>query len=118
MGTRATTRIPTTPNPTPAPTDMNSEKDRSIKSLSASWPVYLVLEVVMGILLVLPADLWMLEGLQGLLQVPSLNTVLPIPSLVILDQRAFVLNLITGPLVCLAMGLFLRESKPQRTKTS
>jgi hypothetical protein len=82
-----------------------------------SWPVYLALQVVMGILLVLPADLWMLEGLQGLLQVPSLNTVLPIPSLVILDQRAFVLNLITGPLVCLAMGLFLRESKPQHMKT-
>jgi hypothetical protein len=83
-----------------------------------SWSVYLVLEAVLGMLLVLPADLWMLEGLQGLLQVPSLNTVLPIPSLVILDQRAFVLNLITGPLVCLGMGLFLRESKPQNTKSS
>jgi len=82
-----------------------------------SWLIYLMLEVMMGILLVLPADLWMLEGLQGLLQVPSLNTVLPIPSLVILDQRAFVLNLITGPIVCLGMGLLLRESKRQRTKT-
>ncbi len=102
-GTRATTSVP-------APTEnMPGKKGRTV-----SWLVYLMLEGVLGLLLVLPADLWMLEGLQGILQVPSLNAVLPLPSIVILDQRAFVLNLITVPLVCLGMGLLLRESKPQR----
>jgi len=89
---------------------------KSDQGLPLSWPAYLVLEIALGLFLVLPADLWMLGGLQGLLQVPRFDIVVPIPTLVILDQRAFVLNLITGPVVCLAIGLLLRESKPQRKK--
>jgi hypothetical protein len=87
---------------------------KSDQGLHLSWPAYLMLEIALGFFLVLPADLWMLGGLQGLLQVPRFDIVVPIPTLVILDQRAFVLNLITGPVVCLAIGLLLRESKPQR----
>ena len=89
---------------------------KSDQGLPLSWLTYLVLEIALGLFLVLPADLWMLGGLQGLLQVPRFDIVVPIPTLVILDQRAFALNLITGPVVCLAIGLLLRESKPQRKK--
>ena len=91
---------------------------KSDQGLPLSWPAYLMLEIALGLFLVLPADLWMLGGLQGLLQLPRFDIVLPIPTLVILDQRAFVFNLITGPVVCLGMGLLLRESKPQRIKKS
>ncbi len=87
---------------------------KSDGGLALNWLAYLVLEFALGLFLVLPADLWMLGGLQGLLQVPRFDIVVPIPTLIILDQRAFVLNLITGPVVCLAIGLLLRESKLQR----
>ncbi|HET8851587.1 MAG TPA: hypothetical protein VFN02_03610 [Ktedonobacteraceae bacterium] len=87
---------------------------KSDQGLPLSWLAYLGLEIALGLFLVLPADLWMLGGLQGLLQVPRFDIVMPIPTLIILDQRAFVLNLITGPVVCLGLGLLLRESKPQR----
>jgi len=87
---------------------------KSDGGLALNWLAYPVLEIALGLFLVLPADLWMLGGLQGLLQVPRFDIVVPIPTLIILDQRAFVLNLITGPVVCLAIGLLLRESKPQR----
>ncbi len=85
-------------------------------SLPLSWPAYLVFEATQGLFLVLPADLWMLGGLHGLLQIPRMDVVLPIATLHLLDQRLFVLNLITGPLVCLGMGLLLRESKRTRAK--
>ena len=84
--------------------------------LPLSWLAYLVFEATQGLFLVLPADLWMLGGLHGLLQIPRMDVVLPIATLHLLDQRLFVLNLITGPLVCLGMGLLLRESKRTRAK--
>ena len=91
---------------------------KSDQSFPLSRLAYLVLEIALGLFLVLPANLWMLGGLQGLLQLPRFDIVVPIPTLVILDQRAFVFNLITGPVVCLGMGLLLRESKSQRAKKS
>ena len=56
--------------------------------------------------LVLPADLWIDRGLQGLLQNPIVA--IPIRTLYILDQTTFVLNLVTCPLLCLALGIILR----------
>lgn len=78
-----------------------------------SWPRYLLLEFTLGVLLVLPADLWIVRGLQGLLQNPIIA--IPIRSLNILDQFTFMLNLITGPLVCLGIGILLRLSYQKRT---
>ena len=77
-----------------------------------SWPLYLLLEFTLGLLLVLPADLWIVRGLQGLLQNPVVAT--PIRSLTILDQSTFLFNLITGPLVCLGIGILLRLSRRER----
>jgi len=87
-------------------TRSNLGRDTSSRNVLLSWPAYLLLESVLGILLVLPADLWIVRGLQGLLQVQILA--FPIRTLYILDQFTFILNLVTGPLVCVGIGILLR----------
>jgi len=87
-------------------------------ALPLSWSIYLALAAALGLFLVLPADLWMLGGLHGLLQIPRLHVVVPVRTLRILDSLTFTLNLITGPLVCLAIAALLREWGRRRTKTA
>ena len=87
-------------------TRSNQGRDTSSRPVLLSWPTYLLLESVLGILLVLPADLWIVRGLQGLLQVQIFA--FPIRTLYILDQFTFILNLVTGPLVCVGIGILLR----------
>jgi hypothetical protein len=87
-------------------TRSNQGRDTSSRHVLLSWPAYLLLESVLGILLVLPADLWIVRGLQGLLQVQIFA--FPIRTLYILDQFTFILNLVTGPLVCVGIGILLR----------
>jgi len=87
-------------------TRSNQGRDTSSRPVLLSWPRYLLLESVLGILLVLPADLWIVRGLQGLLQVQIFA--FPIRTLYILDQFTFILNLVTGPLVCVGIGILLR----------
>jgi len=87
-------------------TRSNQGRDTSSRPVLLSWPAYLLLESVLGILLVLPADLWIVRGLQGLLQVQIFA--FPIRTLYILDQFTFILNLVTGPLVCVGIGILLR----------
>src|SRR6266567_1128562 len=82
---------------------------------SLSWKTYLVLASALGLFLVLPADLWLLDGLHGLLQVPRLDVIVPISTLHILDPLTFTLNLITGPLVCLTIGALMRQWYRGRT---
>lgn len=77
---------------------------------SLSWRAYLVLEATLGLVLILPAGLWMLSGLQGLLQL-SPTFVLPIRTLHLLDPLTFILNLVTGPLICLAIGILTRPGR-------
>jgi hypothetical protein len=84
---------------------------------SLSWKTYLALTSALGLFLVLPADLWLLDGLHGLLQVPRLDVIVPISTLHILDPLTFTLNLITGPLVCLAIGALLRQWYRGRTRS-
>lgn len=82
-----------------------------------SWPTYLLLEFLLGFILVLPADLWVFRGLQGLLQ--EQQVVIQIRTLHILDIPTFILNLMTGPLVCVAIGIILRlwQSKQVQQQT-
>src|SRR3989440_3019927 len=84
----------------------NPTSDTSSRFVSLGWPTYLLLEIVLGILLVLPADLWIVRGLQGLLQ--DQIFAVQIRTLYILDQLTFMLNLVTGPLVCVGIGILLR----------
>ncbi|HKF37591.1 MAG TPA: hypothetical protein VKB35_11890 [Ktedonobacteraceae bacterium] len=85
-------------------------------SFSADWPVYLLLEAALGLVLILPADLWINQGLRGLLQLPSI--VVPIRTLSILDPLTFSLNLLTGLLVCIAIGVSLRMLLNKRTRAT
>jgi hypothetical protein len=89
-----------------------SNEATSRRPILLSWPAYLLLEGVLGILLVLPADLWIVRGLQGLLQVQIFA--FPIRTLYILDQFTFTLNLVTGPLVCVGIGILLRLLRSRR----
>ena len=70
------------------------------------WSTYLLLEMLFGLLLVFPADLWMLRGLQGLLQEQQI--VVPIRTLYILNTPTFLLNLVTGLFVCIGIAIGLR----------
>lgn len=80
---------------------------RAYRSSSPGWLAYLSLEALLGLVIVLPASLWALRGLEGLLQFH--NIVIPIRTLSILNPLTFSLNLITGPLVCMIIGIVLRR---------
>ena len=85
---------------------------------SLNWEVYLALVVALGLFLVLPADLWLLGGLHGLLQVPRLDIIVPISTLHVLDPLTFTLNLLTGPLVCVIVGVLMRWWYLKRTSST
>jgi hypothetical protein len=70
------------------------------------WVAYLSMEAALGLILVLPANLWVLRGLEGLIQFHDI--VIPIRTISILNPLTFSLNLITGPLVCVGLGVVLR----------
>jgi hypothetical protein len=67
--------------------------------------ILLLLEALLGLALVLPADLWMMQGLQGVFQFH--NTPIPLGILRLLDPQTFALNLVTGSLLCAAIGLLV-----------
>jgi hypothetical protein len=77
------------------------------KSSASGWMIYLFLEAAIGLVIVLPANLWVMRGLQGVLQFHEI--VIPIRTLSILDSLTFSLNLITGPIVCISVGIVLRR---------
>ncbi len=77
------------------------------RSSSPGWLAYLSLEALLGLVIVLPASLWALRGLEGLLQFRDI--VIPIRTLSILNPPTFSLNLITGPIVCMIIGIVLRS---------
>ena len=63
----------------------------------------LLMEALLGLILVLPANLWIAFGLHGLLQLSSIAV--PLRTLQLLNPLTFALNLITAPLVCIIAGL-------------
>ena len=70
------------------------------------WMAFLSMEAALGLILVLPANLWVLRGIEGLVQFHGI--VIPIRTISILTPPIFVLNLITGPLICVSLGIILR----------
>ena len=77
------------------------------------WVTFLSMEAFLGLILVLPANLWVLRGLEGLIQFHDI--VIPIRTISILNPLTFALNLITGPLVCVGSGAVLRIFLSKRT---
>ena len=86
---------------------INQQNARRGKQLPyPGWVAFLSMEAALGLILVLPANLWVVRGLEGLLQFHDI--VIPIRTISILNPLTFVLNLITGPLICVALGIALR----------
>ena len=86
---------------------MNHKIDRGAERfLFPKWVTFLLMEVALGLFLVLPANLWVFRGLEGLIQIHDI--VVPIRTISILNPLTFVLNLITGPLVCVVVGTLVR----------
>jgi hypothetical protein len=70
------------------------------------WVTFLSMEAILGLILVLPANLWVMRGLEGLIQFHDI--VIPIRTITILNPLTFALNLITGPFVCVSSGVVVR----------
>lgn len=85
-------------------------EESSADTIGMSWGRLLIFEGLLGLLLVVPADLWIMQGLQGVLQIQS--TVLPIGTLNILNTPTFTLNIITGPLICMVAGTLISRLRP------
>ncbi|HEX6478031.1 MAG TPA: hypothetical protein VF043_04235 [Ktedonobacteraceae bacterium] len=87
------------------------DSNSSEQSSPMSWKGFLLLEALLGLVIVLPADLWLLQGIKGILQLQ--NVAIPIRSLQVLNPLTFTLNLLTGPLVCVLIGTLLRRMSKQ-----
>jgi len=86
---------------------MNQQRVRNEKHVFyPGWVAFIVMEATLGLILVLPANLWVLRGIEGLVQFHGL--VIPIRTISILTPPTFALNLITGPLICVSLGIVLR----------
>ncbi|HLI08165.1 MAG TPA: hypothetical protein VKV40_16475 [Ktedonobacteraceae bacterium] len=83
-----------------------SNSQREISASPTAWSNYLLFEALLGLLIVFPAALWIMRGLEGLLQMPGI--VLPIRTLYLLNPLTFTLDIITGPLACLLIAILLR----------
>ena len=90
------------------------EKPEGLAALRRVRRNALLMEALLGLILVLPANLWIAFGLHGLLQLPSIAVLLR--TLQLLNPLTFTLNLITAPLVCVIAGAAIfstRRKKPQ-----
>ena len=79
------------------------EKSRGQAILKSARRNALLMEALLGLILVLPADLWIAFGLHGLLQLPAIAV--PLRTLQLLNPLTFTLNLLTAPLICVIAGL-------------
>ncbi|GEM_PF-697961 len=77
------------------------------KQQAAPWGLFLLLESLLGLLLILPANLWLLRGLEGILQLQNLLAALP--PIQLLNPATFILNLVTGVLFCALVGVIVRR---------
>lgn len=78
------------------------EKSAGLAALRRVRRNALLMEALLGLVLVLPANLWIAFGLHGLLQLPNIAVLLR--TLQLLNPLTFTLNLITAPLVCVIAG--------------
>ena len=84
-------------------------QDHQDSAIKLHWGKLLLLEAALGLVLVVPADLWIFRGIQGLVQFQGIA--IPIRALEILNSFTFTLNLITGPLVCIIAGMAFARLK-------
>jgi hypothetical protein len=86
---------------------MYNRDNSSDRRRSAPWGVFVSLEMLLGLLLILPTNLWLLRGLEGVLQMGGIIAALP--TIQLINPLLFTLNLLTGALFCLIIGLIVRR---------
>lgn len=86
---------------------MYRRKSSESKSQAAPWGTFLGLELLLGLFLILPPDLWLLQGLEGLLSLNGQDFALP--TIHFLNPTLFILNLVTGLVFCLLVSLVVRR---------
>ncbi|MGH2508735.1 MAG: hypothetical protein ACRDHZ_15220 [Ktedonobacteraceae bacterium] len=77
------------------------------KPQAAPWGVFIGLETLLGLIIVLPSNLWLIRGLEGILQFQ--DQAVPLPPLYLLDMTTFTLNLVTGVVFSVLIGLVVRR---------
>jgi hypothetical protein len=77
------------------------------KPQAASWRVFIGLEALLGLTIILPSNLWLIRGLEGILQFQG--QVIPLPPLQLLNTTMFILNLVTGVVFSVLVGLMVRR---------
>lgn len=86
---------------------LHRHKDREGKLHGAPWGLFIGLEALLGLTIILPSNLWLLRGLEGVLQFQG--QVVQLPTIFLLNPALFILNLLTGPLFCVLAGLVVRR---------
>jgi hypothetical protein len=86
---------------------MYGREARDTTPKAAPWRIFLLLEALLGLLIIVPPDLWIHRGLEGVLQMQSL--VLQLPSIQLLNPTMLTLNLVTAPVFCLLIGVIIRR---------
>lgn len=86
---------------------MYNRDDSSDRRQPAPWGVFISLEILFGLILILPTNLWLLRGLEGVLQMGGIIAALP--TIQLINPLLFTLNLLTGALFCLIIGLIVRR---------
>lgn len=81
------------------------KQENARAKLRLPWSKLIFLEALLGLAIVLPADLWMMQGLQGVFQFHSI--ILPLGTLRLLDPLTFVLNILMGIAVCIPIGILV-----------
>lgn len=74
---------------------------------AAPWGVFIGLEALLGLVMILPSNLWIMRGLEGILQFGTI--VAQLPTISLLNPTMFTLNLVTGVGFCVLVGLLVRR---------
>jgi hypothetical protein len=84
-----------------------NEKRANGERPAAPWGAFLLLEALLGLIIILPANLWLLRGLEGVLLFG--NQAIQLPTTQLINPTLFALNLVTGVIVCLLIGVIVRR---------
>ncbi|MGH2480684.1 MAG: hypothetical protein ACRDHW_13600, partial [Ktedonobacteraceae bacterium] len=95
---------------------MYGRKSQESTPQAAPWRAFIGLEALLGLIIILPSNLWLLRGLEGFL--PFQGQLFPLPSLHLLNSTMFALNLATGMVFCVLVGLIVRRQYQLWTQPS
>jgi hypothetical protein len=77
------------------------------KHQAAPWGIFLFLQALLGLLIVLPASIWLMRGLEGILHLGTL--IAQLPTTQVINPTLFALNLATGVIFSLLVGALMRR---------